>query len=147
MGYLNLKNLTIRGNPTLLIKNNVSKNTVALLAYLRDRLPGGASELEWEVAEINNRLSGRQEKKRKEEVPDYEFNDPFKNRVDSYNRNEYNKYVKGPKYNDATREKFKDINERNDFGIGERERHGGYENKRNFGHGRHRYGEESHQVI
>jgi len=52
IGLLNLKNLTIAGNPSLLIKNKVSKNTVTLLAYLRDRLPQNLKEIEQEIFEI-----------------------------------------------------------------------------------------------
>lgn len=126
----------------MLIKNKVSKNTVALLGYLRDRFPGDLTEIEWEVAEINKRLSGRVEKKRKEEVPDYEFNDPFKPRVDTYNRREYNKHVKGSRDNQQeAREKIRQVSDRNNFGIGERERQGGRSNQ-TYGHGRHRYGQE-----
>jgi Leucine-rich repeat (LRR) protein len=92
IGYLNLKNLAIGGNPSMLIKNRVSKNTVSLLAYLRDRLPANNTDMEYEVSEIQQRLSGRPQKKKKEKIPDYEFNDPFKANVDSYNRAQYNKY-------------------------------------------------------
>ena len=52
IGYLNLKNLAIGGNPSMLIKNRVSKNTVSLLDYLRDRLPANNTDMEYEVAEI-----------------------------------------------------------------------------------------------
>lgn len=139
MGYLNLKNLTIRGNPSLLIKNKVSRNTVALLAYLRDRLPGDSSELEWEVADINKRLSGKAEKKRKEDIPEYEFNDPFKSRVDKYNRNEYNKHLKPGDFSKDAKDHMKTVEDRNNFGISERERYGGQQDTGGFGHGRHRH--------
>lgn len=92
IGYLDLKNFTIAGNPSMLIKNRVSKNTVSLLAYLRDRLPPNNTDMETEVAEIRERLSGKAQRKKKEKIPDYEFNDPFKANVETYNRAQYNKY-------------------------------------------------------
>ena len=52
LGLLNLKNLTIVGNPSLLIKSKVSKNSVTLLGYLRERLPANLKEIESEILEI-----------------------------------------------------------------------------------------------
>ena len=92
IGLLNLKNLTIAGNPSLLIKNKVSKNTVTLLAYLRDRLPQNLKEIEQEIFEIQQRFSGQAPKQKREKIPEYEFNDPFKAKVDTYNKKEYDKY-------------------------------------------------------
>jgi hypothetical protein len=114
----------------MLIKSKVSKSTVSLLEYLRDRLPGGGNELEWEVAEINKRLSGRKEKKRKAEIEDYQFNDPFKPNVENYNRAEYNKYAKGQ----APAQQRQQVSDRSNFGIGERERNP--YSAGNFGYGR-----------
>ena len=92
LGCLDLKNLSIAGNPSMLIKNQVSKNTVNLMAYLQDRLPENNRDMEAEIQEIRQRLSGKAPKTKKEIVPDYEYNDPFKAKVDSYNKKEYNKY-------------------------------------------------------
>ena len=87
MGYMSLKNLSISGNPTMLIKNKSLFNTTALLEYLRDRVGPNAKKIDLETNEIRNLMINKTKRKRPEKILEYEYQDPFKARSNNHNQN------------------------------------------------------------
>lgn len=107
IGFMgNIKNINITGNPSMLIKNNVAnKGAAYLLNYLKDRCAD--KNIEKEVTAIlqnNQNRASQLPPKRPNDLVEYEFKDPFKQRTGDYNAKQDNKY--GEVYEEDLRKKL-----------------------------------------
>ena len=93
LGFLNLKNLNISGNPTLLLKGaNSNRGMGGLLNYLKERATNRV-ELEKEVTLIREKPhSTNLPPKKPSDLVEYEFPDPFKQKINDYNVKQDQKY-------------------------------------------------------
>ena len=98
MGFLNLKTVNISGNPTMLLKNNsANKGAAGLMNYLRERVPDKLG-MEKEVAHLQNNIRERQKMvgtplpKKPNDLQEYGFVDPFKQKAVEYNKKHDEKY-------------------------------------------------------
>lgn len=93
LGYLNLKNLNIAGNPSLLLKASaVHKGPMALLTYLKDKVVN-KRQIEQEIASMQSqRPTPGLPPKRPTDLDEYQFEDPFKRRAADYQKHQDQRY-------------------------------------------------------
>lgn len=93
LGYLNLKNLNISGNPSLLLKASaVHKGPMALLNYLKDKVVN-KRQIEQEIASISSKKNTYAlPPKKPSDLDEYQFEDPFKRRAADYQKHQDQKY-------------------------------------------------------
>ncbi len=107
LGFLNLKNLNITGNPSLLLKGALANRGVSgILEYLKDRSPN-KQQLEAEVAQIRSKpYAVHLPKKKPNDLVEYEFPDPFKQKPNEYNSKQDSVY--GEVYEEDIKKKLQE---------------------------------------
>ena len=107
LGFLNLKNLNISGNPSLLLRGALANRGVSgILDYLKDRSPN-RPQLEAEVAKIRSQpYSLILPQKKPSDLVEYEFPDPFKQKANDYSSKQDAMY--GEVYEEDLKKKLKE---------------------------------------
>ena len=104
IGFLNLNGFQIQGNPTMLVKNAVTRKGIpAVLAYLKEKHQN-SYELDEEISRIREQICGKPVKKYQEVEKEWEFDDPFKRKADGSKskpkQDDYSNSFSANNYND-----------------------------------------------